>query len=190
MLNKIISLSICSIIISNCPIDTLGYLNKIDSIRIKISSAPSNHSIYFESCNLVSINTQQHSDLRLDSTAAVAFLEMEKDAKKDSIKFIIASAFRSVDRQSGIISRKLNRGIPIGSILKENTLPGYSQHHSGRAIDFISEGASGLSVAFDQTKTFKWLVKNANKYGFYLSYPENNEDGIMYEPLHWMYRNE
>ena len=88
------------------------------------------------------------------------------------------------------INRKLNKGIPIEIILTENTLPGFSEHHSGNAIDFLSDNSYSLSVEFEKTKTFKWLTENANKYGFYLSYPKNNKDGIMYEPWHWMYKNE
>ena len=151
---------------------------------------PLNQKIYFESCNLVTINTLQNSSLKLDSLAAIAFLKMEKDAAQDSIKFKVASAYRTVDRQSKIINRKLKKGISIESILKENTLPGFSEHHSGKAIDFLSDNSYLLSVEFEKTKTYKWLTQNADKYGFYLSYPKNNKDGIMYEPWHWMYKNE
>ena len=68
--------------------------------------------------------------------------------------------------------------------------PGYSEHGNPerQAIDFITidgipsdEKPSG----FEKTKEFKWLIKNANKFGFYLSYPKNNKDGVMYEPWHW-----
>ena len=191
MLNKIIIVQICSLLISNCSIDTIKYLKKIDNILKEFSiDQPLNQKIYFESCNLVTINTLQNSSLKLDSLAAIAFLKMEKHAAKDSIKFRVASAFRTVDRQSKIINRKLKKGISIESILKENTLPGFSEHHSGKAVDFLSDNSYSLSVEFEKTKTFKWLTENANKYGFYLSYPKNNKDGIMYEPWHWMYRNE
>ena len=69
-------------------------------------------------------------------------------------------------------------------------MPGYSEHHTGRAVDFIAIDQTSLSVNFEKTETFKWLVNNANQYGFYLSYPKDNKEGIMYEPWHWMYRNE
>ena len=191
MLNKIIIVQICSLLISNCSIDTIKYLKKIDNILKEFSiDQPLNQKIYFESCNLVTINTLQNSSLKLDSLAAIAFLKMERDAAQDSIKFKVASAYRTVDRQSKIINRKLKKGISIEVILKENTLPGFSEHHSGRAVDFLSDNSYSLSVEFEKTKTFKWLTENANKYGFYLSYPKNNKDGIMYEPWHWMYRNE
>ena len=76
----------------------------------------------------------------------------------------------------------------VESILKENTLPGYSEHHTGCAVDFISKDSYSLSVNFEKTDEFKWLMNNANKYGFYLSYPKSNNNGIMYEPWHWTFK--
>ena len=114
MPNKIIIVLISSLLISNCSIDTIKYLKKIDGILKEFSiSQPLNQKMHFESCNLVTINTLQQSSLKLDSLAAIAFLKMEKHAAKDSIKFRVASAFRTVDRQSKIINRKLKKGIPI-----------------------------------------------------------------------------
>ena len=81
MLNKIIIVQICYLLISNCSIDTIKYLKKIDNILKEFSiDQPLNQKIYFESCNLVTINTLQQSSLRLDSLAAIAFIKMEKDA--------------------------------------------------------------------------------------------------------------
>ena len=148
-------------------------------------SMPTDKKIQYESCNLISIG----KNLKLDSVAAEAFFKMKKEAKKDLIEFRVASAFRSFEHQSRIINKKLKRGRSIESILKENTLPGYSEHHTGYALDFLSKGAYSLSVDFEKTDTFKWLIKNANQYGFYLSYPKGNHNGIMYEPWHWAFRN-
>ena len=193
MLIRTLLLTTLSVILAGeCVIDSLDYLGKINKTISDFSiDFPLNDKIYFESCNLVTIGKDIHGrDLKLDSIAAVAFLNMKNDAEKDSIRFRIVSAFRTFEYQASIINRKLNKGRSIRSILKENTLPGYSEHHTGRAIDFISEGSSSLSIDFDKTKTFKWLVDNANQYGFYLSYPKDNKSGVMYEPWHWMYRNE
>ena len=146
---------------------------------------PSNKKIQYESCNLITIG----KNLKFDSLAAEAFFKMKKDAKKDSIEFRIASAFRSFEHQSRIIDKKIKSGRSISSILEENTLPGYSEHHTGYALDFMSKEAFSLSVDFEKTETFRWLLKNANQYDFYLSYPKGNNNGIMYEPWHWAFRN-
>ena len=171
--------------------DSSNYINKIKQTLIDFSISDSIHEhIYYESCNLVIIAKEiyDNRDLKLDSLAAEAFFRMKKDAKKDSIEFSIISAYRSFNHQKGIINRKLEKGQSIANIMKENTLPGYSEHHTGCAIDFISEGASSLSTDFEKTKTFIWLSENANNYGFYLSYPKENNKGIIYEPWHWMFK--
>ena len=192
MLFKIILLTTFSVIISNCDIDSSAYIDKINKTLLDLSIDDYIKSeIYFESCNLIDIGKSlNNKKIFLDSVAAIAFLKMQEEAKKDSIEFIIVSAFRSFDYQKGIIIRKLNMGRKLKDILKENTLPGYSEHHTGRAVDFIEKGWYSLSTSFDKTKEFQWLMENANKYGFYLSYPEGNKNGIMYEPWHWMYRND
>ena len=167
-------------------IDSLSYINNVRSVITAYDLyMPTDKEIQYESCNLIAIG----ENLKLDSLAAEAFFKMKKDAKKDLIEFRVASAFRSFNYQRNIIDRKLKKGIPMESILKENTLPGYSEHHTGYAIDFLAEGRYSLSVDFENTDTFRWLVENANRYGFYLSYPKGNKKGIMYEPWHWTFRD-
>jgi LAS superfamily LD-carboxypeptidase LdcB len=68
--------------------------------------------------------------------------------------------------------------------------PGYSEHGDPRkqAVDFMTENGVpqvNTLLKFEKTKEFVWLNKNANQFGFYLSYPKNNKNGIMYEPWHW-----
>jgi len=180
-----------SILLSNtCKVDSASYINKINKMLLDFSIDYSiKDNIKFESSNLVVIGKNIYGyDMKLDSIAAEAFFEMQKSAKKDSIELRIASAFRSFDYQNKIIQKKIKNGRSIESILKENTLPGYSEHHTGYALDFISKEAYSLSVGFEKTDEFNWLLNNANKYGFYLSYPKNNNRGIMYEPWHWAFK--
>jgi len=66
--------------------------------------------------------------------------------------------------------------------------PGYSEHHSGRALDVTTPGATPLQEEFEGTPAFAWLSKNAASFGFALSYPRGNRHGFMYEPWHWCYR--
>ena len=76
----------------------------------------------------------------------------------------------------------------IDKILKVNTLPGYSEHHTGCAIDIGAPNEAILEEEFDQSEAFDWLQQNANKFGFHMTYPKNNNTGICYEPWHWCYR--
>jgi len=160
---------------------TCSLFNVSDSIR---------GDIFYESCDVVSIgNDIYNREQFLSSKAAQSFIKMQNHAKVDSVDLYFVSAFRSFDDQKKIIQRKLKKEYSIEKILRENKLPGYSEHHTGNAIDLTSKELKGLSVSFEDTKEFAWLVDHAETYGFYLSYPKDNKEGIMYEPWHWMFKN-
>ncbi len=96
------------------------------------------------------------------------------------------SAYRSADYQLGIVRRKRTRGLTMAEILRVSAAPGYSEHHSGRAIDLTTPGYAPLEEAFERSAAFAWLRKrHASRFGFRLSYPRRNRHGISYEPWHW-----
>jgi zinc D-Ala-D-Ala carboxypeptidase len=98
------------------------------------------------------------------------------------------SAYRSVARQTLIIRRKLARGDLIGDILRVSAVPGCSEHHTGRAIDFGAPDHLRLEATFARTREYRWLRRQAGRFGFHLSYPRHNRQGITYEPWHWCWR--
>jgi D-alanyl-D-alanine carboxypeptidase len=66
---------------------------------------------------------------------------------------------------------------------------GYSEHHTGYAVD-IGDGkapALNLKIDFENTAAFKWLKANAARFSFEMSFPRNNAQGLSYEPWHWRY---
>lgn len=132
----------------------------------------------------------QGREQRLTPEALNAYTSMVDSAKLAGCSLMIVSAFRAVDYQKGIIERKLKAGQKIEDILKVNTAPGYSEHHTGRAIDITCPAIKDLVEAFDTTPEYKWLSINANRFGFYLSYPKGKSGSIIYEPWHWLYKPE
>jgi D-alanyl-D-alanine carboxypeptidase len=126
--------------------------------------------------------------LWLESQTKNAWLRMRCDAKTEDIFLEAISGYRSCQYQKGIFDRKLARGQTIEQILKVNTAPGFSEHHSGQAIDISTKGEPAAEESFENTDTFKWLNKNASRYGFVLSYPRNNTHHINYEPWHWCWQ--
>ena len=126
--------------------------------------------------------------LRLTPSAAKAWRKMLAAAAADGVTLLPLSAFRSVARQSAIIRGKLARGQRIGEILRVSAVPGCSEHHTGRALDLGAPGCLKLEGAFARTPEFHWLQRYASRFGFYLSYPRNNRQGIAYEPWHWCWR--
>jgi D-alanyl-D-alanine carboxypeptidase len=113
---------------------------------------------------------------------------MRAAAERDGIALIPVSGFRSVARQTLIIRRKLAAGQRIDAILKLVAAPGYSEHHTGRALDIGTPGQPLLEESFAGTPAFKWLRRHASRFHFTLSYPRRNPHGIAYEPWHWCYR--
>lgn len=69
----------------------------------------------------------------------------------DGVAVRIVSAFRSVDRQAEIVRDKLARGLSLEAILCVSAPPGYSEHHSGRAVDVTTEGMPPLEVEFEDS---------------------------------------
>lgn len=111
--------------------------------------------------------------------------QMKEAALLDDVVLHLISAFRSMEYQKTLIQNKLHKGQAIEGILTVNAAPGYSEHHTGRALDIGTTNCPPLTEEFETTNAFRWLAGNAKKYSFSLSYPRNNPYGIDYEPWHW-----
>ncbi|UGB37394.1 M15 family metallopeptidase [Frateuria soli] len=125
--------------------------------------------------------------LRLAPRAAKALRAMLAAAARDGVVLRVVSGFRSFDHQRRLLRRKLDRGQPLASVLRVNALPGYSEHHSGRALDLTTPGVPAADASFARTPAYDWLVRHAGDYGFALSYPDGNAKGIAFEPWHWRF---
>ena len=124
----------------------------------------------------------------LTMPAAAAWASMRHAAAGAGITLIPVSGFRSVARQGEIIREKLARGLNQPDILRLVAAPGYSEHHTGRAIDITAPDDPPLEEGFAQTSAFKWLQTHARDFGFTLSFPPGNPHGIAYEPWHWLWQ--
>jgi len=117
--------------------------------------------------------------------AASAWARLRGAADQDGVQLQVVSAFRGIEYQLGILRRKLQRGQSIEQILAVSAAPGYSEHHSGRALDLTTPGFAPLEEEFENSTAFAWLCTNAQRYNFHLSFPRGNAHGIAYEPWHW-----
>ena len=123
----------------------------------------------------------------LTDEAAEAWRCLKKAAEGDGENIFIMSAFRSISRQVEIIRSKIEEGMCIEDIITVCAPPGFSEHHTGRALDISTHGVENLSEEFENTTAFEWLNCNAGKFLFTLSYPRGNSSGYLYEPWHWRY---
>ena len=183
MKNKLIIVILINLIFSTSQL-TLDEIY----LKLNINQKIIDEVIIVEEKNIISIGLNSlGKEIFLSKKCALAWDAMQKDAVADSIQISILSGFRSYYKQYAIINYKLNNNLALKEILKENKLPGLSQHHSGNAIDIISNSYK-LSLEFEKTSAYRWLINNAYKYGFYLTYPKDNKDGIMFEPWHWYFK--
>ena len=121
--------------------------------------------------------------------AASAWLAMQAAAAEEGVELQAVSAFRSIDYQAGIIQRKLSAGQNIKEILKVSAAPGFSEHHSGCALDITTPGCEPLEEEFENSPAFQWLNRFADNFGFKMSYPRDNVHKVAYEPWHWCWSN-
>lgn len=115
------------------------------------------------------------------------FKKMSADAQKDNVTLFIASPYRSYNDQKILY----NSYVASDDVKKADTYsarPGYSEHHTGLAMDLIPEFGLELDT-FENSDGFKWMQENGYKYGFILRYPKDKEyiTGYMYEPWHYRY---
>lgn len=115
---------------------------------------------------------------------------MFNDARNSGIDPVVSSGYRDTDKQKQLYDDKVNDYINNGYSQKEAeetaakwvALPGFSEHHTGLAVDINARNGSS-------DKVYKWLENNCYKYGFILRYPYNTTDitGINYEQWHFRY---
>jgi D-alanyl-D-alanine carboxypeptidase len=168
--------------------DFIEFYN-VDFLDIELDDY--NFPRFAEACRLHSCGKDLFNrEAFLHPRVKLAWNKMQKIAKIDGVDIQIISAYRSMDYQKELIQVKLDKGETIENILKVNTLPGYSEHHTGCAIDIGSKGEPVLEESFEQTTAFKWLQNNAQDFGFSMSYPKGNNTGLCYEPWHWCFKPE
>lgn len=130
-----------------------------------------------------------HRQQFLHPDAAQAWRNMRETAAQAGVDLQLVSAFRAREYQAGLIQAKLERGLSMERILSASAAPGFSEHHSGRAVDIKAPGSAPLEEDFAKTSAYRWLKANAGFFGFFETLGAANVHGIIWEPWHWCYRS-
>jgi len=142
--------------------------------------------VYDEAVELVDVGPNLVGRMqRLTPETAASWQEMLTAARVDGVALMIVSGFRDFEYQASLIRKKINAGQALNEILVVNAAPGFSEHHTGRAVDIASPGTRPLTEEFEGSEAFAWLERNAADYGFSMTYPRDNPEGFIYEPWHW-----
>lgn len=122
----------------------------------------------------------------LRKTAKEHFEKLAEVASQYGYYIKIVSAYRSYNYQDNLYHYYVK---DKGSIYADNcsARPGHSEHQTGLSFDV--EGSNHDYNLFEESKEFKWMSKNAHKFGFIMRYPKGKEHitGFKYEPWHYRY---
>jgi hypothetical protein len=119
----------------------------------------------FSSC---SSRNSRRVTLYLHREALNYFEMMQNDAREDGVYLSICSAYRDYHYQ-----KQIKRSLPGKAID-----PGYSEHHLGTTVDLVN-------ITW-KNRNYRWLVRNAHRYGYILTYYRRPELGVG-EANHWRY---
>lgn len=118
--------------------------------------------------------------------------KMFDQARSEGVYPIVASAYRTAEKQQSIMDEKIAEYQANGySAEKAKTeaekwvaIPGTSEHQLGLAVDINADGINSAGY-----EVYDWLDKHAHEYGFIRRFPESKTDitGVANEPWHYRY---
>jgi D-alanyl-D-alanine carboxypeptidase len=156
----------------------LGHRPYDDAQRTELASAPAGFNS--GSCS------QMHGEAKVALEKLIAGARITDPALADAM--VGLSCFRSSTYQREVFCRKVSDGVAVRA--RASAPPGYSEHATGYAIDFGDRNIPecNLNACFETTPVGTWLAANAGQYGFVMSFPKGNSQGVMYEPWHWRFQ--
>jgi len=174
----------------NANVDLGGYNGIIKIKNPESVSALVNKNFVLPSSYVPDDLVTVEGKFRLREEAAAQFIRMKTDMNALGYKVYLMAGYRTYQRQSSKHSGAVNSsGLALADI--QFARPGHSEHQTGLAIDIVQKtGIKYMTqAAFESSREFAWLMKNAHRYGFILRYPENYTDihGFIFEPWHWRY---
>lgn len=127
-----------------------------------------------------------------------ALAQMLTDGSEEGRQFVVASGYRSRERQQQLLDEDIARDMQQEGMsyqeayekeTRETMPPGYSEHETGLAVDIVALDYQILDGQQELTEENIWLQENCSRYGFILRYPQGSEEitGVNYESWHFRY---
>ena len=151
-----------------------------------------------DNLELVDAKNAWDEDIKVEKKAYKQFVKLKKEVdkalKEYNTTIELDSVYRSVKAQQELWddwSNDPEKGIDY--VKKFVAVPGFSEHHTGLAIDICLKKDGELiydnDKMIEEREIFSIIHSKLSKYGFILRYLENREDstGYTYEPWHFRY---
>lgn len=119
-----------------------------------------------------------------------SFLKLKNKIKKEGYIIDIESGYRTIEHQEKVLNEIIEEK-SIEYAKKYVAVPGYSEHHTGLAIDILlyENGKIYCDHSLKNHKVLELITKYAPQYGFIIRYPKKKKKitGYNYEPWHLRY---
>ena len=134
----------------------------------------------------------------LDARILSDWEEMYQAAQQDGVSLLLCYGYRTLAQAEELFEKQINRQMAANGYTREQAVqaakrfvapPGYSEHHTGLALDIITPSYQVLNEGYAQTDAAQWLKDNAHHFGFILRYPKDKQDitNITFEPWHYRF---
>ena len=141
---------------------------------------------------LINVKNVWDENIKIEKKTYEKFMELKNKLEKEDIYIEIDSVYRSVKEQQELWDNWIKeKGVDY--VKKTVAVPGYSEHHTGLAIDICIKKNNRLIYENEKMlKEYEIFSKIHNKlslFGFILRYPKDKEKitGYSYEPWHLRY---
>ena len=139
---------------------------------------------------LISAKNAMNEAFQLEQETLEQFLLLRRRLLDEGICMEVESAYRSVEEQTRLWG-EFERDCGLEYCQRFVAVPGYSEHHTGLAVDicFVRDGKVLDDHAPDKEALFARVHSLMPAYGFILRYMADKEDvtGYGYEPWHLRY---
>lgn len=138
------------------------------------------------------ILTKLDNGKEVDSRIVPELSQMFRTARKDDIYMQVNEGYRSSYSQQKILDNRTNyyKSKGLCTLLARRyalnyvSVPGTSEHQLGLAVDIVGDNRYTTNQS-----AYRWLERNAYKYGFVKRYPKSKTSitHIKHEPWHYRY---
>ena len=129
-------------------------------------------------------------DMLLHKTMITELNQMMKAFEKatDKHDMILTSGYRTIQEQEEALQEKISL-FGEEDALDWAMLPGYSEHHTGYAVDVSIYTDQGNYIKYKGQDEYGWINQNCHKYGLIRRYAGEKKDitGVSNEEWHYRY---